>query len=84
MPSQVPLRAKIMEINIIFPTLLVTYLAALAGTVRRTNINNAPTTGTVTLVAIDKRTKKKIEINFPLSPSALAPTASNESNFIVL
>ena len=42
--------------------MLVRYLAALAGTVRSTNINSAPTTGTVILVATDKRTKKNIEI----------------------
>ena len=69
---------------IIRPTLLVMYLAALAGTVSSTNISNAPTTGTVILVATDSKTRKNIEMNFPLSPNARAPIASNESNLIFL
>ena len=84
MPNQVPIKAKVIEIAIITPTLLVKYLAALAGTVSNTNINKAPTTGTVILVATDNSTRKNIEINFPLRPSALAPIASKESNFIFL
>jgi hypothetical protein len=55
-----PVTANEIDITIINPTLLVRYLAALAGTVRSTNINSAPTTGTVILVATDKRTKKNI------------------------
>jgi len=82
--EEVKNRANEIDITIISPTLLVRYLAALAGTVRSTNINSAPTTGTVILVATDKRTKKNIEINFPLSPKAFAPIASNESNLIFL
>ena len=84
MPNQVPIKAKVIEIAIITPTLLVKYLAALAGTVSKTNISNAPTTGTVILVATDNRTKKNIDINLLFTPSALAPIESNESNLIFL
>ncbi len=83
-PTHVPISANDIDIAIISPTLLVRYLAALAGTVRRTNINSAPTTGTVILVATDSKTRKKIEINFPFNPNARAPIASKESNLIFL